>query len=265
MNIQIKQKSSYISDRRWDWSVWLTGPAADMDKIDYVTYTLHPTFSNPVREVHTRRGGFRLKSSGWGEFTIYIDIAQKDGGHLQLSHDLELTSEPAKRSTSDNKSIATAIASASNSSLQEAMPGIKDIAKAVYHRVIEEVAERLPPSTVFVSGGVADAEAVHRLSNSLARLNVRILSSDDIPSGVPFKIHTENMIEQANLAVFLVSGRPSMWMNQEIETAKRHGKHIVPVLVGTASELPEALRDLSSLHIDGLDNIADIAHGILKL
>jgi transcription initiation factor IIF auxiliary subunit len=265
MNIEIKQNSSYIDDRRWNWSVWLTGPSAELDQIDHVTYTLHPTFPNPVREIHTRRGGFRLKSSGWGEFTIYIDIARKDGEILQLNHDLKLTAEPAKRAAPAIRKATSVSAKTANSTLQKAVPVIKDLAKAFYHKAIEEVAQRLPASTVFVSGGVADTEAIHRLSSSLAKLNVNILSAtDDTPSGVPFHVHIENMIEQATLAIFLISGRPSMWMNQEIETAKRDGKRIVPVLVGSESELPESLRDLHSLRIDRLDSVADIAQGILK-
>jgi len=265
MSIQIKQKSVYVSDDQWDWAVWLVGTAAELDMIDHVIYTLHPTFPNPVRKIHTRRGGFRLKASGWGGFTIYIDVVRKNSEHIQLIHELELTDEPARLAVSHTRSISSVIVPANNLSLHEAMPAIKGIAKAFYRKAIEKVAERLPGSTVFVSGGIADADAVHRLSNSLAKLNVRILSADEIPNGVPFQIHIENMIGQASLAVFLVSGRPSMWMNQEIETAKRHGKHIVPVLVGSESELPETLQDFHSLRIDNLDSVADLAQGILKL
>lgn len=251
MSIQIKQESSNVNAHRWNWSVWLVGSATELDQIEYVTYTLHPTFPNPVQEIYTREDGFRLKSSGWGEFTIYIDITQKNGESFQLTHDLKLTLEAVKRPP---QTVA----------LQEARPAIKGIGKAV-HRIIEAVAEHLPSSTVFVSGGVADTDAVNRLSNTLASLNVNILSADDMPSDIPFQVQIDKLIGQSNLAVFLVSGRPSMWMNQEIETAKRHGKHIVPVLVGSESELPESLRDLHSLRIGNLDSVADIAQGILKL
>ncbi len=265
MSIQIKQESSYVGDRRWDWSVWLVGSATELDQIDCVTYTLHPTFPNPVQEINTREDGFRLESGGWGEFTIYIDIARKSGKHTQLSHDLKLTSEPTKQAASDTKSVISVIVPATDSVLQEAMPAIKGIAKAFYRRAIEEIADRLPTSTIFVSGGVADAEAVHKLRMALEILNVRILNADDIPSGVPFQVYIESLIGQADLVIFLISGRPSMWMNQEIETAKRHGKHIVPVLVGSGSELPETLKDFHSLHIKNIDSIADLAQGILKL
>lgn len=259
MNIQVKQNCSYVSERRWNWSVWLSGLASELDQIDCVTYTLHPTFPNPVRIIRTRRGGFRLKSSGLGEFTIYIDITQKDGGHFQLSHDLKLYSEPVNETVSNIKNDFTMKA------VRRTMPFIKGMAMAVSHRVIEEVAERLPRSTVFVSGGIADAEAVRHLSNSLKKFNVNILSVDDMTSGVPFQVQIDKLIDQSNLAVFLVSGRPSMWMNQEIETVKRHGKRIVPVLLGAESILPESLQGLHSLHIDRLDSVADIAQSILKI
>jgi len=250
MSIQIKQESFYIGNSRWDWSVWLDGPAAELDQIDYVAYTLHPTFPNPVREINSREDRFLLKSGGWGEFTIYIDITKKNGERFQLTHDLKLTLDAVKRPP---PTVA----------LQEGRPAIKGIGKAV-HRVIEAIAEHLPSTTVFVSGGVADTDAVNRLSNSLAKLNVNILNAGDMPSDVPFQVQIDKLIGQSNLAVFLVSGRPSMWMNQEIEAAKRHGKHIVPVLVGSASELPESLRGLHSLHIDNLDSVANLAQGILN-
>jgi len=54
-------------------------------------------------------------------------------------------------------------------------------------------------------------------------------------------------------------------MNQEIEIAKRHDKRIVPVLLGSGSELPEMLQDFHSLRIENLDKVADLAQGILKL
>src|ERR1035437_4524298 len=97
MNIHIKQESSYVGANRWDWSVWLVGPTVELNQIDYVTYTLHPTYPSPVQVINTREDGFRLNSGGWGEFTIYIDITQKNGESFQLTHDLKLTLEPVKR------------------------------------------------------------------------------------------------------------------------------------------------------------------------
>lgn len=259
MNVQIRQSSTYVSDRRWDWSIWLAGPTSELDQIDCVTYTLHPTFPNPVRKIRTRRGGFRLQSSGWGEFTIYIDITQKNGEHFQLRHDLKLSLESNEGTASNIKNTFTMKA------FRQTIPFIKGMVNAVSHRVIDEAGERLPTTTVFVSGGVADAEAVRRLSNSLRNINVHILSVDDMPSDIPFQIQIDKLIEQSNLAVFLLSGRPSMWMNQEIETAKRHGKRIVPVLLGSERVLPESLQGLNSLHIDRLDSVADIAQSILRI
>ena len=135
MNIQIKQESSYIGDHRWTWSVWLIGSVAELDRIDFVTYTLHPTFPDPVREISTRENGFRLTSGGWGEFTIYIDITQKNGEIIQLTHDLKLTIAAVKRPT---PTIA----------LAEARTAIKDIGKNSIHKVVEAIAEHLPSSTV---------------------------------------------------------------------------------------------------------------------
>lgn len=66
MTIQIKQQTVPKGKDWWEWSVWLEGDKKQLDAIDHVVYTLHPTFPNPVVRVSNRKTGFRLDSSGWG-------------------------------------------------------------------------------------------------------------------------------------------------------------------------------------------------------
>lgn len=263
MSIQTKQKSTYLGDRQWEWSVWLVASTEQLDQIELVTYTLHPSFSKPVCEIRSRKGGFRLKSRGWGDFTIYIDIARKDGSHQQLSHDLKLGPLPVTHSLS--ATTADSIEEMTEQFPTEQVAPLLKVAAHLFHQVVERVAERLPASTIFISGGIADADAVHKLRTSLQRLNVCILSPDDIQTGVPFQTYIANLIGQANLVVFLISGRPSLWLSQEIETTKRFGKLIVPVLIGTESTLPESLRTYKHLRIEKLEHIADLAQKILTM
>jgi transcription initiation factor IIF auxiliary subunit len=89
-SIKIKRFEQYREDDWWSWSVWLEGPLSELNKIDYVEYTLHPTFANPVRRVSSRSNRFRLDSEGWGVFPIYLQVVRKDGKVKHLKHQLKL-------------------------------------------------------------------------------------------------------------------------------------------------------------------------------
>lgn len=264
MTMRVEQSVTYVGERRWNWSVWLAGSEAELDRVDHVTYTLHPSFPNPVREIRTRKGGFRLKSSGWGEFTIYLDIVDKDGEHRQLTHDLKLTGmakpRPApaeKRSTRGTKFSQTAVSAGEPLLSEEA---INDLVQ----KAVDQAVGATQRIKVFVSGSVADSEAVSKLGSSLEKLDAQVVGSGDAPAGVPYKVSMEDNISQADVAVFLVSGRPNLWQNEEIEAAKRHGKQVVPVLIGRDSQTPDSLSQFSSLRVGGMDEIADLARKVLK-
>ena len=79
MTIHIRQSAQKASEKHWNWRVWLEGPAAELGKIDSVTYQLHSTFKNPLRQSRDRASGFMIKSSGWGQFMIYLTIHRSDG------------------------------------------------------------------------------------------------------------------------------------------------------------------------------------------
>lgn len=90
MTLAVRQDSKYRGDDVWDWSVWLDGTAAELDAVDYAVYQLHKTFPDPVRTVRDRTTNFRLTTSGWGTFTIFIKVVMKDGSTKRLRHALEL-------------------------------------------------------------------------------------------------------------------------------------------------------------------------------
>ncbi len=86
-----QQSYSYIGDDYWDWSVWIeSNDPKKLDEISSVIYHLHSTFSNPVRTIKVRKNKFRLDTSGWGVFTIYIVVNLKDNSVLELNHNLIL-------------------------------------------------------------------------------------------------------------------------------------------------------------------------------
>jgi transcription initiation factor IIF auxiliary subunit len=87
----VKQSSKYAGDGYWDWSVWIESRDSNaLDDISSVTYNLHYTFIDPVRIIKDRERKFRLDTSGWGEFTIYIVIKLKNNSLIELEHDLSL-------------------------------------------------------------------------------------------------------------------------------------------------------------------------------
>jgi transcription initiation factor IIF auxiliary subunit len=90
MTLRLEQSSEYHGNDWWKWSVWLEGTDAELDDIDYVEYTLHATFANPVRKIDDRVSKFRLETSGWGTFTLYAKARHKDSNQTELQHELQL-------------------------------------------------------------------------------------------------------------------------------------------------------------------------------
>ncbi len=74
---KIAVRNTYERSREegwFDWSVYIDADEATLKKIKSVTYTLHPTFPEPVRTVTNQAEHFKLSTSGWGEFQIRADI-----------------------------------------------------------------------------------------------------------------------------------------------------------------------------------------------
>ena len=89
--MRIAQGEKYQSNDWWSWWVWIEGTAEELRAVESATYTLHPTFYNPVRKVTDRRSKFLLKESGWGGFTIYARVDLKTGKKRNLKHELTLS------------------------------------------------------------------------------------------------------------------------------------------------------------------------------
>jgi transcription initiation factor IIF auxiliary subunit len=90
--LRLQQSAEYEGDDAWSWAVWIEGPEQELDRIDYVEYTLHPTFPKPVRRIGDRSTRFKLETGGWGTFTIYATVMHKDGSTgPRLEHELELS------------------------------------------------------------------------------------------------------------------------------------------------------------------------------
>lgn len=89
MNFFVAQNQKYEGEQWWKWSLWIEGSDEDLDRIKSVTYTLHPTFPEPIRTVTDRASKFQLRCSGWGIFKIPVEVRLKNGERIALAHDLQ--------------------------------------------------------------------------------------------------------------------------------------------------------------------------------
>lgn len=86
----IRQWDKYKGGDWWKWAVWVDGESKALDDIEFVEWTLHPTFTNPVRKTSDRASNFRLETGGWGTFPIIARLQLKNGGRFKLRHSLKL-------------------------------------------------------------------------------------------------------------------------------------------------------------------------------
>ena len=85
----------YVGRRAWKWTIYITGDETTLRAIQSVTYTLHPTFRNPVRNVDKLgdiNKAFPYTTSGWGTFTVKVLISFDDGFELRKEHQLVFVS-----------------------------------------------------------------------------------------------------------------------------------------------------------------------------
>ncbi len=228
MTLRVKQHSVYQRNDWWKWSVWLEGRPKDLAAIDHVVYTLHPTFPDPVRTVRDRRTGFKLESSGWGEFELYLEIVDREGRVRRRRHRLSLP-YPAK--------------------------GI---------RMKEGELESAKGPVAYVSSSAADSPIARELREALSDRGFQIPSMEELPAGVPWERAVDAILSSAEVAVFLLSGRPSLWTQAEIELALSHKvRHVVPVVVGDG-EIPDRLKSFQGLRLDSPDDVERLADRILE-
>jgi hypothetical protein len=85
-------RSKYVVGKNvWQWTAYIVTEKAIFDKINYVEYHLHPTFSpNNIQVKEKDKGtpgrGFPLSRSGWGTFTIRASVYFSDKSMLELEH-----------------------------------------------------------------------------------------------------------------------------------------------------------------------------------
>jgi hypothetical protein len=202
--------------------VWVEGPEAELDAVEMVRYTLHPTFPDPVRTVTDRQTAFKLDAIGWGEFTIQAQIIRKDGGVVPLQRWIALAPAASPRS-----------------------------AGGQVHR-----------PRIFVSASAVDRWFVRRLAGHLKEQGVDALSDADVPSDAPLAEAIRAAVTESDLVAVVISGEIRGFAQQELELARERQKAITPILLGRNTEPPSELESVQCLRVDTEDQIASVADAL---
>lgn len=226
MSIEVRQKSVQKEERLWRWSVWIEGLDEELDEIEYVEYTLHPTFPRPIQRVANRRTKFRLSTSGWGEFKIYVEIKRKDGEVLKLEHWLTLEDPTTEKTRTAS-------------------------------------AKRERPA-VLLSTGVVDMDFAGALREALNAQNVDVLMTDDFEPDQPLEASLDALIDRANAAVIIVSDKPSSWQMREIEAVQGRDMALTAVMIGPNATLPEPLSGILSISVKDVGDAPGVAREVAK-
>lgn len=91
--IKVDNTATELANGWWEWTIFITAPSSVLNEIKCVEYTLHETFSKPLREVcklgADRQKAFPLTAHGWGPFSVPVKILFKDGKAQYLTHQLD--------------------------------------------------------------------------------------------------------------------------------------------------------------------------------
>jgi transcription initiation factor IIF auxiliary subunit len=79
--IKTYNTSNYLGKDRWSWTIYIKASKEILTKVKAVTYTLHHTFQPnrvTLKEIGNIELPYALTGSGWGTFTIKVEINYKD-------------------------------------------------------------------------------------------------------------------------------------------------------------------------------------------
>ncbi len=69
--------------------LWLAADSSrELDRVEYVEYELHPTFSKRTRKSRARHNDFSITFWSWGTFTVTAKIHLVKGAVEEIKHEL---------------------------------------------------------------------------------------------------------------------------------------------------------------------------------
>src|SRR4051812_33866603 len=75
--LSLENISQKLGQDHWRWMAFVTGTQQEINRINCVVYTLHPTFPNPVSRVCNAgdpNHPFALTAEGWGTFNLLARV-----------------------------------------------------------------------------------------------------------------------------------------------------------------------------------------------
>jgi pYEATS domain-containing protein involved in immunity/TIR domain-containing protein len=222
-NLRLQNDAKALDENRWEWSVWVEGAPQELDQVECVTYRLHPTFPQPIRRVEDRTSGFRLRATGWGEFTIAADARLKDGRNVRLEKWLELR-DPS-------------------------LP--PDAAEAGKEK-----------PKVFISHSIADNAIVSALREALERQGVDVWTDQSIEGASDSATEIRERLLAADAVVPVISEPRSRFVEQEAKFAKDEGRIMLPVVLG-AAELSGPFSHVAHFVLHDSANVGALADRIV--
>jgi hypothetical protein len=102
-DIKVDNTAVYRGSDQWEWTIFIRASDKILDSIQYVQYTLHPTFYDPIQKVYKTAVPaypFGLTRTGWGVFDVPVKVVFKDGSQQTLQYTLrfqDATSAPKCR------------------------------------------------------------------------------------------------------------------------------------------------------------------------
>lgn len=208
MTLRLAQETKWVRTDWWKWSVWLEGDPGELRNVRSVTYTLHPTFPNPVREVTNRRAKFRLDSAGWGDFTLSACVHLASGRAQTLTHELVFRHPDATKY-------------------------IKQEGKA------RSTAANSRPAKVFLSYSIADKATAEHFRSALDARGVLVGDASGSLAAGPLQGRIAALVRQSDAVLAIRSDASSRWTDFEIATAERSGVPVIPVYIGEAPTLAD--------------------------
>jgi prokaryotic YEATS domain/TIR domain len=122
----------------------------------------------------------------------------------------------------------------------------------------ETVGSGRKPS-VFLSFSATDRPIVRSLKSSLENQGIEVLSPEDVKIGDTWQSALTEGITRAQVVAFLVSGELRGFAEQELALARQSAKSVVPILVGTASHVPQPFEQLQAMHMRSENDVGPVA------
>lgn len=88
-NIAVDNTAVPKGNDQWEWTIFVRSSPDVLNSIEYVQYTLHPTFYDPIQKVYKTTDPdhpFGLTRVGWGVFEVAVKVVFKTGEPLSLRY-----------------------------------------------------------------------------------------------------------------------------------------------------------------------------------